>query len=308
MKIYIDNCYNPANKETAEILYETGVRTAGILKDYGVEVVLSSPEDIPKTFSPGAANLHINQANEQGADLFVALNLNSSPDKFATGAGVAVYKPAPEVQETAEEVLNLLSTQTHLQNRGITQRSDCLPLKRAKMPAFVLDLGFITNKNDFDLITGHPELIADIVARGLAERIKQKRESPTLAETPEDNKGTKPAFYQLYPANRKGVCRLVVNVFTSLKPSRPIPDAQVTVFHGKDGKHMLIYRGLTNTNGSTIPVELPCFTDGRSNNPDMFCICVRHHGYMPKNQWIYVRGERFIRETVTLDERRIHNR
>jgi len=40
-------------------------------------------------------------------------------------------------------------------------------------------------------------------------------------------------------------------------------------------------------------------------DPEMFCICVRHPDYMPKNKWIYVRDERNIREIIALDERKI---
>ena len=70
MKIYIDNAYNPVNKEAAEILYETGKRAADNLRERGFVVMLSA--DGNGTQAGQHAVLHINQANDLGADFFVA--------------------------------------------------------------------------------------------------------------------------------------------------------------------------------------------------------------------------------------------
>jgi hypothetical protein len=305
MKIYIDNSYSPINKEAAEILYETGIIVSKILREFGFDVMLSTPERDTVSASGHRAALHINQANDWGADLFVALNLTASRDKFATGASAVVYNPTQEIEAVAKEVLNNLSSQTHLQSREIAQRGDAIPLKKAKMPAGILDLGFVTNKKDFNLITGNKELIADLVARGIIEATKEMRKSFALADVQEPVANTKPAFYQLYPANKKDVCRLIVSVFTSALPQKPIADAHVTVYCGRDGKHILIYQGTIDFTGNTIPIELPLFNDRSMKDPEMFCICVRHPDYMPKNKWIYVRDERNIREIIALDERKI---
>lgn len=308
MKIYIDNCYSPANKEAAEILYETGTIVSSILRNYGFDVMLSVPERDDISAGGHRAGLHINQANDWGADLFVALNLTASRDKFATGACAVVYNPTPEIQIIADEVLNLLHNQTHLQNREIAQRGDAIPLKKAKMPAGILDLGFITNKKDYNLIAGNKELIADIVARGILEATKEKRKSPALADDENFAANIKPAFYQLYPAEKKDVCQLIVSVFTATPPQKPIPDAHVTVYYGRDGKHILIYQGTTGYSGNTLPIELPLFFKKSIKDPEMFCICVRHPDFMPQNKWISVRNERNIREIITLDERKIKNK
>lgn len=309
MKIYIDNGYNPRNDEAAGVLYETGLRMADSLREYGMEVMLSVPENTLKAAEgQNQAVLHINQANEWGADLFLALNLNYSPDRYATGAAAGVFKPSPETEAVSASALDLLSTQTHLQNRGITQRQDCLPLKKAKMPAMVLDIGFLTNKNDFELATKHPELISQLVAKGVAEGLRDIRETPATADAENPVLKTRPAFFQLYPAGRKNICRFTVNVLSSVIPRKPVANAHVTVYHGKEGKHILIYRGETRNDGSTIPVELPYFSDKAPNCPEMFCICVRHQDYMPKNTWIYINSERIKRENIFLDERRISNR
>ena len=308
MKIYIDNCYSPANKEAAEILFETGTIVSNILKNYGFDVMLSAPERDAISAGGHQAVLHINEANDWGADLFVALNLTASRDKFATGASAVVYNPTQEIEAVAKEVLNNLSSQTHLQNREIAQRSDAFPLKRAKMPAAILDLGFVTNKKDFGLISGNKELIADLIAKGIIEATKEKRRSSALADDQKFAANTKPAFYQLYPAEKKDVCRLMVSVFTTTPPQKPIENAHVAVYYGRDGKHILIYQGTTGCTGNTLPIELPLFNDKITKDPEMFCICVRHHDYMPKNKWIYIRNERNIREIITLDEKRIRNK
>lgn len=368
MKIYIDNGYNPVNKEAADILHITGIRLSKILSDYGFRVMLSKPEKGELLYSGDHTALHINEANDWGADLFIALNLNASQDEYDTGAGMAVYKLTPEIQAAAEKVLDMLSGKTHLQNRGMEHRKDAVPLKRAGMPAGILDLGFITNKKDYDYITEHPDIISILVAKGIAEAFKSKLERPAMADirkpaadikppldlrpsadrlppdyqrpakdrmppdyqmpskdrmpqdcrNPEANTkpsdhpmfaaSTKPAFYQLYPAGRKDVCRLVVSVFTSVQPRKPVANAHVTVYHGRDGKHMLIHQGTTSQTGTTMPIELPVYNDKNSGEPEMYCICVRHPEYMPKNKWITVRDERSMQEMIVLDDRKIKNR
>jgi hypothetical protein len=354
--------------------------------------MLSKPEKGELLYSGDHTALHINEANDWGADLFIALNLNASQDEYDTGAGMAVYKLTPEIQAAAEKVLDMLSGKTHLQNRGMEHRKDAVPLKRAGMPAGILDLGFITNKKDYDYITEHPDIISILVAKGIAEAFKSKLERPAMADIrkpaadikppldlrpsadrlppdyqmpakdrmppdyqmpakdrmppdcpkpstdrmtpdcpkpstdrmpqdcrnpeantkPSDNPmfaaSTKPAFYQLYPAGRKDVCRLVVSVFTSVQPRKPVANAHVTVYHGRDGKHMLIHQGTTSQTGTTMPIELPVYNDKNSGEPEMYCICVRHPEYMPKNKWITVRDERSMQEMIVLDDRKIKNR
>ena len=132
MKIYIDNSYSPINKEAAEILYETGIIVSKILREFGFDVMLSTPERDTVSASGHRAALHINQANDWGADLFVALNLTASRDKFATGAGAVVYNTTPDIEAVAKEVLSLLINQTHLQSREIAQEGTPFLLRRLK--------------------------------------------------------------------------------------------------------------------------------------------------------------------------------
>ncbi|MDD4124507.1 MAG: N-acetylmuramoyl-L-alanine amidase [Eubacteriales bacterium] len=310
MKIYIDNGYNPVSAEAADILYETGLRLASALKPYEIETRLSYPENGAKqpAVNSNQSASHINEANDWGADYYIGLHINSSPDKFITGTGVAVYRSSPEIDGLAYFILERMASETRLQNRGVSARSDCLPLRKAKMPAAVVDIGYITNKNDCAVMSEQPELIAELIARGIAEGMSANDRTPAPPEPADTAQGDTPSFFQLYPAGKRDICRLTVNVYKENAPRKPVADANVTVYHGKDGKHTLVYRGVTNAAGATLPIELPCYSDRFCKTPEMFCICVRHHCYMPKNQWIYIRNERTLRQTIDLTERKITGR
>ncbi|NCA67763.1 MAG: N-acetylmuramoyl-L-alanine amidase [Clostridia bacterium] len=306
MKIYIDNGYNPVNKEAAEIIFETGIRLASVLISNGIEARLSYNEFNEKANAAGSNStlLHINDANDWNADYFIGLHVNSSPDKYTTGSGVAVYRLNPEADDFASSVLEKIKSVTNLQNRGVSVRSDCYVLRKAKMPAAVIDLGYISNKNDYAVISEHPELIA----QGIAEGIILYANIPSLSSASEEIKTSRrPEFFQLYPAEKKDFCRLTLNVHEEKDKRKSVPDADVTVYYGSDGKHILVYCGQTNASGYTIPIELPLYEGCHANLTRMYCICVRHSDYMPKNQWIYVQNERNIHQTIDLAKKRINN-
>jgi N-acetylmuramoyl-L-alanine amidase len=58
---------------------------------------------------------------------------------------------------------------TGLDNRGVFIRPSLYVLRRTKMPAVLLELGFITNPSDADLMSNQPELFARGIYNGILE-------------------------------------------------------------------------------------------------------------------------------------------
>lgn len=67
------------------------------------------------------------------------------------------------------DILGWLNRLTGLRNRGVVTRSGLYVLRKTRMPAVLVELGFITNPNDARLMSNDPELFAEAVYNGILE-------------------------------------------------------------------------------------------------------------------------------------------
>ncbi len=313
MKIYIDPGYNINNRRSAaDILIDDKYQlvkgiaeTLGeILRSNGIDTLVSSP--VPETDNGTARSVtaadRANEANNWGADYYIALQINSSNDPFDTGSEAYIYKPDSPAKPLAYSILERLNLATGLQNRSVTSRPDIYVLSRTNMPAVMVELGYGTNEVDSIKMLEHPEQFAYGIANGILAYVQG------IGPQNMQQESARAAFFQLYPEARTGSCRLFISVSSGQRKQRPVSDADVTVFHGEGGKRLLVYRGRTDNSGRAIPVELPLYNDPNSIydiQPQLYCICVRHPEYLPKNQWVTVTNQKNIRQQILLEEKRI---
>jgi len=307
VKIYIDQGFNPKGydtksspdgREEEDLTYEIGVHLAASLEARGYEIKLSRSDAATEpvmakqtSFASRAAD-----ANDWGADYFISLRLASSSDPYANGVEAMVAKPMGEITKLAKNVLEGFSQVSKCQNRGVKARGDAL-LHRLKMPAMTLNMGFITNKRDFTFVSNNPEQCAVGIAKGIAE---------TFERTPGGEETLKRSpFFQLYPQGRRNFCNLYVFVGKEDDKTSGVSNADLLVYYGTHGRHMPVYRGKTNARGLSIPIELPLNLSEEDKPPFMFCVCVRHEHFLPKNQWVKVKNERVLRTNIYLSERRL---
>ena len=71
-----------------------------------------------------------------------------------------------------EDILFWLNNITGLRNRGMRARPSLYVLRKTRMPAVLLELGFITNPEDAALMSGSPELFAEAIYRGLLDYLE----------------------------------------------------------------------------------------------------------------------------------------
>ncbi len=307
MKIYIDQGHNPQNPDCGieangfreqDITYEIGIQLDSILRASGIESLLSRPtKNAQLGFGKtNSASARVDEANNWGADYFISLHTGTSSDPFATGSSCIVYRINSSATALAESIAENLSLATKLQNRGVYSSSDYGILRKTKIPSLVVEMGFITNKNDALLMAENPF----IFARGIANGIMN---FANISDTSELSANISPTpFFQLYPEGCKRMCRLYVDVFTERTRNVSVPKADVTVLQGSQGKHIVIYRGYSDYSGHTIPIELPIYNEEnfKTSPPQMYCICVRHPDYLPKNQWVEIKDEESVRQSVAL--------
>ena len=180
MKIYIDQGHNPRNPNAGaegnglreqDIVFDIGRRLSVILEAMGFETRLSRPEETTQLGTSNASSLaaRVNGANSWGADWFISLHTNASTNRDASGSEAFVYRRGSAAEVMAENILYGLNATTALKNRGVFPRPSLYVLRRTRMPAVLVELGFITNPYDASLMNGRPELFAEGVADGILD-------------------------------------------------------------------------------------------------------------------------------------------
>lgn len=180
IKVYIDQGHNPTNPNSGaegngyreqDLVFRIGVLTAQILSAEGIETRLSRPTASTQLGTSNASSLaaRVNDANGWGADIFVSLHANASEIESASGSEAFVYSLMSKAEVLAENILEQLSIATGLRNRGVSARTNLYVLRRTRMPATLVELGFITNATDAALMANSPSLFAQGVANGVLD-------------------------------------------------------------------------------------------------------------------------------------------
>jgi len=141
-----------------------------ILENKGYEVVYTRTEDTYDTPFQKA-----NKANASGADLLVSIHRNSSetPNMYS-GVETLIYNDKGIKKEIAENIDSNLE-KIGFKNLGIDIRPNLIVLKRSKMPAVLVEVGFINNDKDNELFDNNTEKIAAAIADGIAETLAQNK-------------------------------------------------------------------------------------------------------------------------------------
>ncbi len=182
IKIYIDQGHNPTGFNTGAEgngLFEQDItyRVGRLLYDRFAENTAFEPRLSRPTESTilGDSNnsslrVRVEQANAFGADLFISIHTNAAENPSATGSEALVYSPSSTVaREVGERILTQLNLITGLRNRGIVYRPGLYVLRRTVMPAVLVEIGFITNPTDAELMAYSPQLFADAIYRGVLQ-------------------------------------------------------------------------------------------------------------------------------------------
>lgn len=177
-KIYIDQGHNPVNPNAGsegngfreqDIVYEIGQLTAEQLRANGFDVRLSRPTESTQLGTSNGTSLRarVDEANSWGADYFISLHTNASVIEEATGSEAFVYRRGSSAEALAENILTQLNYATGLRNRGVAARPGLYVLRKTRMPATLVELGFITNPVDAELMAYSPQLFATGVTNGI---------------------------------------------------------------------------------------------------------------------------------------------
>lgn len=180
MKIFIDAGHNYSGFNTGavgngmreqDITFSLATYLDQFLSEAGLVTRLSRPtlQTNLGRDNASAVNARWQMANDWGADYFISLHVNAGG---GTGAETLFGREADRA--FAQTVQDVFSEKTGLRNRRIWLRNDLAVLRHTKMPAILVEAGFIdapAGSLDLDLLgNGHLEM-ARAIGQGILKHL-----------------------------------------------------------------------------------------------------------------------------------------
>lgn len=181
VKIFIDQGHNPLGFNSGaegnglreqDVTYNVGVYLAELLGQDERFEVLTSRTCISQTV--GYSNRtsleeRVWRANWWGADYFLSIHTNSSTNPNANGSEIYVYRSRSTSYYMAQDILEQITDQLSLRDRGVKINPDFYVLRNTRMPAMLIELAFITNPEDAQKLANSQRQFAEAIYDGLVE-------------------------------------------------------------------------------------------------------------------------------------------
>lgn len=147
-----------------------------ILQDNGINVEYTRTEDIYE--SPYQKAM---EANRAGVDFFISIHRNSFPtDNTVSGVESLIYDLSGIKLEMAENINGALE-EVGFQNLGVKERPGLVVLRRTRMPALLVEVGFINSEIDNALFDDKFQEIAQAIAGAIMGTLDYETvEAPVL--------------------------------------------------------------------------------------------------------------------------------
>ena len=112
-------------------------------------------------------------ANASGADLFISIHCNAAESPAALGTETYCYPGSTTGEMLAKAVQRQIVDSLHTVDRGvklaIPGQNGLYVLNNTSMPAILVELAFISNDHDADLLTHYQDAFARAIARGVTD-------------------------------------------------------------------------------------------------------------------------------------------
>ena len=138
-----------------------------LLQERGVDVLYTRTTDVYE--SPYQKAM---EANAAGADFFISIHRNSSPEANTySGVESLVYNKSGIKLEMAENINEQLEAVGFV-NLGVKERPGLVVLRRTRMPAVLVEVGFINSDTDNMLFDNNFDDMALGIAEGILDTLR----------------------------------------------------------------------------------------------------------------------------------------
>lgn len=139
---------------------------AGLLRgeNHDVNVI-----DYPTKTNSEDINSSIAAANAGGYDFGISIHCDASDNPAAKGAHVCFYPGSVQGSNLAVCIADPLCRLLPGRANSVMSRPRLTVLKKTNCPWVLVECGFITNKDDADIMKHHPESIAEAIAEGVLD-------------------------------------------------------------------------------------------------------------------------------------------
>ena len=149
MKWYLDfghggkdsGAVGPTNLKESDIALKIGMIVKENLEN-AFEKVITTRENV-KYYS---LDYRSKKANSENWDYFISIHLNAATNLSAKGCEVWLYDENSKLKNLANNLCNNLSTKMNTPNRKVKYSKKLSVLKNTKMPALLIEVDFISNK------------------------------------------------------------------------------------------------------------------------------------------------------------------
>lgn len=178
-KIFIDQGHNPVNPNAGaefagvreqDVNFDVGIRLAELLEEdplFEVRLSRPNPEDQLGTDNASSLRARADMANNWGADFFISLHCNTNSSTEISGTEAYVYRAESAGSRMGVQVVWGIHKATGLRNRGVFVRPSLAVLRWTKMPAVLVEMGFLTHTTDRNLLVCCPQLFAQGIYNGI---------------------------------------------------------------------------------------------------------------------------------------------
>lgn len=179
IKIFIDQGHNPQGFNAGaegfglreqDITYQVGIYLANILNEdprFEARTSRTSPEQVLGYSNTSSLAERVRLANTWPADYFLSIHCNSNVNPNINGTECYVYENYSQSYYLAERILLSIVSRVGTFNNGVRINPSLYVLRRTNMPAVLIELAYLSNASDAELLETRQYDFAYAIYEGL---------------------------------------------------------------------------------------------------------------------------------------------
>ena len=181
IKIFIDMGHNPSSHNLGasadglyehDINYNVGFYLAELLRansNFDVRVSRNSPTEVLGHDQQSSLRARVDAANNWGANYFLSIHANANVNPKINGTEMYVYSRTGESYALAQYLLNSIVQRVGTRDNLVRVNSTFYVLRHTKMPAVLLELAYLTNPGDHEILRTRQHEFAEAIYAALLD-------------------------------------------------------------------------------------------------------------------------------------------